>query len=227
MSHKCYLCGKPIVDSYYTDWCKHKVCTNHKFPVPRCVSCGQYCNETAVDIGTGALFCPYCQEHMVNKAESPHIIGFIRKIYNVSPIGNITNWHLKVVDAPTLYRMTGDINTRGLAQRYGNDYTIFIFRHLSKVQFANVLAHEMLHIWQYNRMINASSMYMEGFCNLGSYVVMKAIDNVESHATIERMMNSPDPIYGEGFRLMKRFFEQNQWESAINELINNHKIHNR
>lgn len=220
--HKCYLCGKPIIGSYYVDWNRHEVCTNHKFPIPHCVSCGQYCNNTAIDIGTGALLCSYCQKHMITKADCTHIINFIRNIYDISPIGSITNWHLKVVNAPALYNMTGDINTRGLAHRYGNDYTIFIFRYLSKVQFANVLAHEMLHIWQFNRNIRASAMYMEGFCNLGSYVVMKTINNVESNATIARMANDQDPIYGEGFRLMKCLFEQGQWESAINELINNH-----
>lgn len=226
MPHKCYLCGKPIVDSYYIDWYGHKVCKEHKHPLPHCVSCGQYCNHSAVDVGTGALLCSYCQKHVVNKADCAHIIEFIRKIFNKCPIGSITNWHLKVVEAPTLYRMTGDANIRGLAQRFGNDYTIFVFRHLSKVQFANVIAHEMLHIWQYNRDIHASPIYTEGFCNLGSYVVMKAINNVESNSTIDRMINSKDPVYGEGLRLMKSFFEQGQWELAIKELINSHRTHN-
>lgn len=227
MPHRCYLCGKPIFDTYYYDWCGHKVCQAHKHPLPQCVSCGQYCNQTAVDIGTGALFCSYCQNHIVNKTDCTHIIEYIRNVFNECPIGSITNWHLKVVDAPTLYRMTGNVNIRGLAQRCGNDYTIFVYRHLSKVQFANVIAHEMLHIWQYNRNINASSLYTEGFCNLGSYVVMRTINNMESKATINRLINSQDPIYGEGFRLMKSFYEQGQWNSAISELIKNHIKNNK
>lgn len=227
MPHKCFLCGKPIVDAYYIDWYGHKVCINHNQPIPRCVSCGQYCDQTAVKIGTGALFCSYCQKHKMDKRDCSHIIEFVRKIYDKSPIGCITNWHLKVVDASMLYRMTGDVNVRGLAQAYGDDYTIFVFRHLSKVQFANVLAHEMLHIWQYNRNLKANSVLTEGFCNLGSYVVMKAINNVESNATIDRMIHSQDPIYGEGFRLMKSLFEQGQWKTAINELINNHRKLNK
>jgi hypothetical protein len=163
----------------------------------------------------------------MNKSDCKHIVGFIRKIFDSCPIGSITNWNLQVVDAPTLFNMTGNAYTRGLAQRCGNDYTIFVFRHLSKVQFASVLAHEMLHIWQYNRNIKASPIYTEGFCNLGSYSVLNAINNAEAKATIESMMNSHDPIYGEGFRLMVAFFEQGQWESVINELINNHRINNR
>lgn len=55
------------------------------------------------------------------------------------------------------------MNTRGLARSVGTDYTIYIFRELSRVAFVQVLAHEMLHVYQYINGINPPKSKCEGF----------------------------------------------------------------
>ncbi len=218
MELKCYICGKTIESSYYVDWANHAVCGHHRASIKQCVSCSQFCDDSAIDIGLGGKFCSYCQKHIMTKEDCTHVIGYINRLYSKSEIGEIHNWHLKVIDATALQKRTGSVMTRGLAVRYGNDYTVYVYRQLSKVQFAGVLAHELLHIWQYNRNYNPTPWLCEGFCELGSYIVLSKINNDEAKAAIEIMLASTDPVYGEGFRRCKQLFEQGGWSNVINRL---------
>ena len=120
-----------------------------------------------------------------------------------------------MVNAETLYKLTSDLNTRGLARAVGNEYTIYVFRELSRVAFAQVLAHELLHVYQYTNNIHPPKAKCEGFCNLGSYVVLKAINNAEAKAAINNLRSNPDKIYGDGFRLLFDTYTVGGWKSAI------------
>lgn len=214
----CLYCGKRIIGKYYYDWAGHTVCEKHFANIVTCASCGQYCDVHAKDIGMGMKICPHCQKYRIEQADSDKVINFIKGIYAQTEVGHITNWHLKMVSAEKMYQLTHDKNTRGLAQTVGSDYTIFIYRELSRVAFAQVLAHEMLHIYQYNRNIHPAKSLCEGFCNLGSYVVLKAIRTKEANAAIESLKKSPDPIYGEGFRRLLAVYEKGGWHDAILEI---------
>lgn len=214
----CLYCGKRIIGKYYYDWAGHTVCEKHFANIVTCASCGRYCDVHAKDIGMGMKICPHCQKYRIEQADSDKVINFIKGIYAQTEVGHITNWHLKMVSAEKMYQLTHDKNTRGLAQAVGSDYTIFIYRELSRVAFAQVLAHEMLHIYQYNRNIHPAKSLCEGFCNLGSYVVLKAIHVKEADAAIENMKKCTDPIYGDGFRHLLTIYKNGGWHDAILEI---------
>ena len=214
----CCICGNSICGKYYIDWIGHTVCASHIDLVARCASCGQFCNSKAKEIGLGMKVCVHCQKYRIEKEESHVIVEYIKNIYRNSPIGEVTHWHLKMVNALRLFEMTQDKNTRGLAQARGHDYTIFVYRELSRVAFAQVLAHEMLHVYQYVHHLSPPKAICEGFCNLGSYVVLNAINNKEAKAAIENLMNNSDPVYGDGFRQMLELFRHGGWEEAITKI---------
>lgn len=214
----CFYCGKRIIGKYYYDWAGHTVCEKHFANIVTCASCGQYCDVNAKDIGMGLKVCSHCQKYRIERTDSDNIIGFIQNIYVQTEIGQISNWHLKMVSAEKMYQLTLDKNTRGLAQAVCSDYTIYIYRELSRVAFAQVLAHEMLHVYLYKRNIHPKKNLCEGFCNLGSYVVLKAIRTKEANAAIENLKKSTDPIYGDGFRCILAVFEKGGWHDAILEI---------
>ncbi len=211
----CSLCGKRIIGKYSFDWAGHNVCSTHMTSVFLCASCGQFCIPNGKDIGMGMKICPHCQKYRIEQKEAMDIVSYIKKIYRNSPIGDISNWHLMMIDAETLYKFTNDKNTRGLAKAHGTDYTIYVYRELSRVAFAQVLAHEMLHVFQYKRHINPPKDLCEGFCNLGSYVILKSINNAEAKAAIENLKNNKDPIYGDGFRKILSYYNQGGWDEAL------------
>lgn len=215
---RCFLCNNNINGQYYFDWAGHNICASHIDSVIKCASCGQFCNSQAKDIGFGMKICTHCQKYRIKHGEYKAIVQFIKAIYQKTEIGTVTRWNLKMVNAETLYKMTHDLNTRGLAHAVWSEYTIFIYRELSRVAFAQVLAHEMLHIYQYTHNFHPIKSACEGFCNLGSYVVLLAINNNEAKAAIENLKHSEDPVYGDGFRAMLSVYLSGGWRAAINQI---------
>lgn len=95
--------------------------------------------------------------------------------------------------------LTRTLKTMGLFFKHFS-HRIYLFDYLPKIQFAGVLAHEMLHVWQNERSISLSSKYTEGFCNVGSYVVYSSINTELSRCLIKRMEDNPDSVYWDGAR---------------------------
>lgn len=219
----CLICGKPLTGQYYCDWNGNRVCTSHTpDTIPRCVSCHRFCSpEQSVQLSHGAYICPVCKGDIVTREAAASIVAYIRRAYIKAGLGEIKNWRLKVTDLHTMYSQRGSLNTRGFATRFGNDYEICVLRHLSRVAFAEVLAHEMLHIWQYNRYYSPVAPLCEGFCNMGSYYVLSLIGNAEAKAFMRMLEDSPDPVYGDGFRIVKAAYDHGGWQEAMS-LVSKH-----
>lgn len=200
------------------DWAGNQVCSTCYGIVSRCVSCGQFCNHQAKIIDGDKMLCHHCQRYYMRKKDARWMINYINSIYENEGLGRIGNWRLKGANAATLMSMTGNPYTRGVAQRRGDYYTIFVYRHLSRTAFAEVLAHEMLHIWQYERDIYAEDILMEGFCNLGSFIVLNKIGTPRAFNFMKTMNADTDPIYGEGFRIMRDIYREQGWEGVIRKL---------
>lgn len=216
---KCIICHKGVNGEYFVDWAGNKACVTHKNELVQCASCFQYCTSSAIDIGAGQKLCSRCQKNRVKSEDTKKISDFINSFYENWGLSIVSNWTLKMISAEEMLQKTGNTNTRGLAESFDNNYTIYIYRELSRVQFAKTLAHEMLHIYQYQHNIESSDKAKyEGFCNLGSYQILKQINNVEARAAIKNLKESDDPIYGDGFRTMLGFFENGGWTEAISKL---------
>ena len=80
--------------------------------------------------------------------------------------------------------------------------------HQSRIEFAGTLAHEMLHAWQVQNDIYMDSMRTEGFCNLGSWLMLQTINHPLARHLEEQLFENPDPIYGNGFRMMYKAFQK-------------------
>jgi len=215
---RCIHCGKIINGTYYTDWAGNTACTDCYNNSPRCVSCGQFCDSSAKDIDDGMMMCGHCQKYYMERSDARRMIEYINTIYEKEGLGRITNFHLKTANTKALLSLSGNPQVRGLAKQHGTEYTIFVYRHLSRTAFANVLSHEMLHIWQYERNIQAENVLSEGFCNLGSYVVLTSIGTNRSINFIRSMNANHDSIYGIGFRIMRSIYSANGWPGVIKKL---------
>lgn len=219
---RCYTCGKRITGKYYTDWAGHCVCESHFATLAKCSVCGVFCDKHAKDIGMGMKVCTHCQQYRVEQSDAKEIITYIQSLYEKTPLGKISGWTLKMVDVSTLFKMCKDRKARGLAQAIGEKYTIFIWRELSQIAFAQVVAHEMLHIYQYMQHISSSASKCEGFCNLGSYFVLSSIKSPERdsevQAAIQCLLKDPSPIYGDGFREVLTEYQKGGWEAAIKHI---------
>ena len=96
---------------------------------------------------------------------------------------------------------------------------ITIHRNLPETLFKGVLAHELMHSWLCLYAINLTDAECEGFCNLGKYLVLHSSDAPEAEYLISWILETnTDPIYGEGFRLMKKRLDKLGWRHLMRAL---------
>ncbi len=101
---------------------------------------------------------------------------------------------------------------------------LFVESHLTKIHFAGVLAHELLHAWNFqNLILDIPNQWSEGMCNVASYLTYKSIDFPLARIYEENMMKDPDPIYGDGFRMVLDYYERYGWD-GIRQHIQQYKI---
>jgi hypothetical protein len=66
----------------------------------------------------------------------------------------------------------------------------------------------MLHVWMNEKGISLQPQLTEGFCNVGSYVVYKAINTEMSLNMIKMLEQDPSPVYGDGFRRVVELYRK-------------------
>ena len=82
------------------------------------------------------------------------------------------------------------------------------------------MAHELLHVWLLENNIKLTDFETEGFCNLGAALVFQHILSKFSRILQDRLDNSRDYTYGEGYRFMKNKLKNLGWSILLESLKN-------
>jgi hypothetical protein len=103
------------------------------------------------------------------------------------------------------------------------EHEISLLEGLPDLQFRGVLAHELLHVWLNEAGLQPPTELMEGFCNLGSYAVYSSaeteLDQGLAKVLMQQMEQDPDPVYGDGYRVMKAILDQQGWEGVFRKVM--------
>lgn len=216
---KCTICNTEIKGRYWVDAWQQPICDCHK--VEYCYSCDRFVKPTDLHLADGRCLCPVCQpsavflpQHIewVEKRVRPilarHGITGIPQV----PIQLVTPEEMAVLNRSgqiNLFRqgLTATVQTTGWFSSK-SEHTVYIFTQLPRIQFAGVLAHELLHVWQHEKHIQLPSDLTEGFCNVGSFATYESIGNDLSRHLIRKMEENPDPVYGDGFRKVVAIYKQ-------------------
>ena len=86
----------------------------------------------------------------------------------------------------------------------GKLHRIWLLENQTYIFLLSVVAHEMGHTWCYDNKLSLSKMEEEGFCELLAFYVLSTQFSKLGNAWKITMMQNPDPIYGDGFRYMKK-----------------------
>lgn len=86
-------------------------------------------------------------------------------------------------------------------------HIIWLLENRSYIFLLSVVAHEMGHTWCRDHHVRFSKMEEEGFCELIAYHVLSTQFSKLGSSWMQRMIQNPDPIYGDGLRHMKKQFE--------------------
>ena len=224
---KCTVCGEYIfLGQYQQDYWGQAAHMHHK--ISNCSVCGRILPENTVALPDGRKICNECKKSETKTLKQiSWVENKIREVYTKnSIIGIPNNIPIKIVDSTTLSKHKNlsvtDPNLKGLviysSMPGANNYIIYVLDRLPKVVFAAILAHEMLHVWQYENKLTPPEDICEGFCNLGSYLVLSSIDKPLSKFYTEQLNLNPDRIYGGGYRKVKKTFDNKGLSAVLNKL---------
>ena len=128
------------------------------------------------------------------------------------------------------------------------EHEIVLLRSLPELQFRGVLAHELLHVWLNEAGLSPAHapQLVEGFCNLGSWLIYKReaarhearpqalqrhsplarhphtrkeqTNAALANVLLQQLQQDPDVVYGDGYRTMRQILQQQGWHGVLTKL---------
>ena len=229
---KCTVCRQGISGTYYNDEWGNNVCARHT--LRNCNSCNRIItNPDAKPVNT-RYYCTKCMAVAVNSNVPATAAALkILNIYTKYGILNVpVSVPVQVIDKASLISLSNSVNTGdilGLAvtnttwqgvQNKNFKHTIYILGGMPLIEFEAVMAHELLHTWLNQYEVKMPELEIEGFCNLGSYLILTL--NASKHAQIlmKRIKEDKSTIYGTGFRQKLAEVQQKGWLQFLNDIKN-------
>ncbi|WP_290539806.1 protein DA1 [Alistipes sp.] len=152
------------------------------------------------------------------------IYSYVIDVFKSYDIDYMPHIPVHVIPRPQMLAESGSPSAVGLAYTTSYDdgdlvFEIHVIEGLSKLDFAEVLGHEMMHTWiNQNGIEIKKEADLEGLCNYASYLVLSSVDTDYSASLIKRMMQNPDPVYGVGFRNVKCEVDQIGLDNYLSRL---------
>lgn len=234
---KCYICHKDINGKYYIDQWGHNICASHmdKKEVTMCTSCDAFTTERP--ISDGRCMCKNCKNSVVStRTEVMECLTYVKNL--LVGVGfdfgtcNVNNIPIEIVSAKKIAEIRKapiSTNNKGVTftktqmrgtshdnmKVVGHSHKIYMLSDQPRLEFLGTLAHELLHVWQNEHDIKLSPMKCEGLCNMGSYLIYSTENTPIAQRYIKNLKDSPDPIYGEGYRYVFNKYQQYGWNKLI------------
>lgn len=200
-----------------------------------CNSCDRMLGQASLGAyrySDGRLICGRCKKIAVTEgvAANRGRRAVLEILEGAGFTGIPKNVTVVLAHPKTLSSHSGKRHTAGLTlshlhfnqhKRAGISHQIGVLYGLPKIEFEGVLAHELLHVWQQENDVKFSPLYREGLCELGSYLVYSQDGGELGRHFLEKMAKNKDPVYGNGFRLMRKKLDTLGWPALIREILAN------
>lgn len=231
---RCVVCSRPLDGRHIVDAWGNKAHERHGSEDSlQCGSCGRIIAKKSSGGGSryhdGRLICGICSRTAVHNLD--HLKKVSDEIFSlfssVGIMGIPRGIPVTLVDKDGLKKQSGvgynesargftlSLSKRQNTKTLSRDHTIFILEGLPLLEFKGILAHEYLHVWLSENEIHPSAQATEGFCNLGIMLVNTNDSSALARVLQTELENNPDPIYGKGYRAIKKKLDQKGWEGLI------------
>ncbi|MBD3166469.1 hypothetical protein GF324_07715 [bacterium] len=218
------------------DW-GETIAASNQHLVRDCSACGRFAVlDRSLRLSDDRIICSICRQNAVTR--EAHGRRLLERTYALLqkqgveipvPLNQI---ELRLVDRDRLDPIAERIGTKdshGIC-RYGfesrnnrivsESYQIYILSYLSEESFISVAAHELFHVWQHAvRADGPSSRILEGGANLAMYAVLDEMEGEYAEYRRDKLFKDPDPVYGDGFRMMHRIYEREGMEGVLRHSI--------
>ena len=217
---KCIVCNESAVGGGYIDIRKNAVCRRHLDDVLDCHSCFSYVSP-ALDDGSkryadGRVACSIC---MVTAVEDDNEAILIMEEVKaqLASAGLVINYEFKLefVSLQELSKLSSNYQVEQLGvTRFKKtemlaglisyqDFEIYILSGLPLPQLKAVLAHELMHVWQFANAPNPQDLQLcEGNCQYAAFLVLSDDNSEEGQFFSKFIEEHKDSNYGDGFRFV-------------------------
>lgn len=231
--NKCCVCGHGIKGEYFKDdWGNYAHSYHSGIKTDFCFACGRIVAGKSSNggkrVGEKRIVCGYCLTDTVNEsAEIEKNKNKVLAIFNSKGITGISyDIPVHVVSDSSYSELglnTGSGLKLGVTWQRGkigigltqHEFNIYILDYIPSLFFQGILAHELLHTWLTLYAIALPDNEVEGFCNLGSYLIYSNQKCKLSNVLIKKMHADMSPVYGEGFQLMNKRLEKLGWPGLL------------
>lgn len=241
----CGLCNKSIFGSYFSDWKGQNSCASHGYP-ESCSCCPTILRPRYFrEVYPGRKVYLSCINNSVTAKELPMVLEWVlERLYDVG-FQDVQRDCVKfrIVDAATMNSNYNESDAVGLHYestpakrsfrgRYDFNQIVDVLDNLNKIEFAAVLAHEIIHAWQAQNDLADYNEYStnpkaksacEGFAQMGSFAIYewycRQMPNTSSATfaafKVDIHLKSDDPDYGIAFRKIHQKFKEIGWLRLI------------
>ncbi len=231
---RCAL-GDGIIDGeYLRDHWGNVYHLSHEHDADQCDYCRRFISKTLTGGGykydDGRIICSLCARSAVDDVdEAGKLMAEVaRHLRRVGLAVDLDSIRLRLVDLDRMRQLAAASSheLKGYTHfiRYSssgegdpdNIATVYVLHGMPRVDVIATLAHELTHVWQltHGRKENDDAL-CEGSSNYAAYLVLKEYSGPETEYLVKKMLENQDPVYGEGFRRVKRFAEERSVEEWI------------
>lgn len=233
---RCSVCGEIIEGEYLVDHWGNKYHAYHQAEIATCSFCGRLLSDPAA--GGGNRFddthhiCFKCNQQAIHDEKAGHKkLNEVRNLLEKAGIV-IDHQHIEfeLVSRNKLAQLVGRRNPDhfGLTHFEKTSYfgllsdrmfTIYILRSLPPMHYVSTAAHELMHVWQFlNTPEEGEAVLVEGSCNYAALLALRQINDDMARYVVRQLHEDPDPVYGEGFRRVRKLVDNRGIEYWLQHL---------
>jgi hypothetical protein len=101
----------------------------------------------------------------------------------------------------------------------------YLLTGMPETEMVQTLAHELMHVWQgVHNSLEEDDTLREGSANYAAYLVMKRMGSKEAQFVITCMLEDPSPVYGGGFRRVKKYGDKHGARQTLELIAGDHPV---
>ncbi len=238
---RCTICNEPLTGNHHVNYWGERFCVDHVRELATCAYCGRltpHATKRTRRRSVEDICCDICTSTSIDSVPQAKLLmdGLINWVEAQGLRFRQKTFRIEILDrADFLERDGGRRDPLGLtsSKRYLRNRrvesaeveSVAILRGLPSTLFEGVCVHELGHVWLVqNSVINLPAIDEEGFCELISHRHFLSVGSKADLFYAERIAKNSDPIYGDGFRKLKRLEERVGLEQIIKSLLRKKKL---
>jgi hypothetical protein len=209
---RCDLCGALIVTTAVVTPHGGAFCTSHT-DLPHCYHCGAPHRRPG-------RFCHECSKTAINTQDQLRVaLPPIRAQLIQMGIWLNPPVHVQLVDEAWMKAMNPHESgmVGGLTQFHGQQVReVYIVAGMPALEFGSTVVHEVMHAWlAQNGVPQDDARIAEGLCQVVSYRWLRDQPGPLAAFVREKIERDPDPIYGDGFRMVRESVRRHGMNQVI------------